>query len=227
MAFKYPPEISLFHIKKWLIVVFTLFSNSCFAEALTASLHDVELQWAKTHYEQSASKQSDEYQTQLAKLDILAKDYPNNADIIYWQALLKISIAAHQNPIAALETVHEVRDLLSKAITIKPNVMNGAAYIVLGKLYDKVPPAPIAFGDDAIAKKMLETALQINTNSIANNYFYGEFLAAHDDELAAEKYLKKALSATVRAEQPYPDKQLKHKAELALAKLHVELQKAN
>jgi len=46
---------------------------------------------------------------------------------------------------------------------------------VLGTLYDKVPSWPIAFGNDNTAKTMLETALKINPNGIANNYFYGKF----------------------------------------------------
>ena len=196
-----------------------LVSNACFAEPLKDALNSIELQWAKIYYEQPKQKQQTAYPVLLEKLAQLAKTSPDDAGIIYWQALIKASYAAHQNPISALEAVHEVRDLLNKAISINPKVMNGAAYVVLGSLYDKTPPWPIAFGDDVLARKMLETALQINPNSVANNYFYGEFLLAHDESQAAINYFNKALTVPVRIEQPYPDNQLKRKAESMLVKI--------
>ena len=197
-----------------------LVSSVCFAEPVKDALNHIELEWAKIYYEQPKQKQQAAYSVLLDKLTQLAKTSPNNAGIIYWQGLIKASNAAHQNPIAALEAVHEVRDLLTKAIAINPKVMNGAAYVVLGTSYDKTPPWPIAFGDDEMARKMLETALQINPNGVANNYFYGKFLSDHDDKPAAERYFKKALAVAVRPEQPYPDEQLKHKAQRALTHLH-------
>ena len=109
---------------------------------------------------------------------------------------------------------------LTKAIAINPQVMNGAGYVVLGTLYDKVPSWPIGFGDDNTAKSLLETALKINPNGIVSNYFYGQFLLTHDDEQAAERYFNKALAAPVRAEQMYADSQMRHNVERELKKLH-------
>ena len=118
-----------------------------------------------------------------------------------------------------MQAINEVRDLLTKAIAINPQVMNGAAYIVLGTLYDKVPSWPIAFGDDDTAKALLETALKINPNGLVSNYFYGEFLLAHDDETAAEHYFKLALAAPIRVEQRYADQQMRYKVQRALTKM--------
>ncbi len=206
-------------MKKILFIVFMLVANPGFAENLKDSLKNIELEWAKVYYEQPKQKQQAAYPVLLDKMQQLAKIDPNDAGVIYWTALIKASYAAHQNPVDALEAIHEVRDLLSKAIAINPKVMNGAAYVVLGTLYDKAPQWPIAFGDDDIAKKMLETALEISPNGVESNYFYGEFLLNHDDVQAASSYFKKVISVPVRSEQPYPDNQLKHKAEIMLGKI--------
>lgn len=209
-------------MKKLLLIILMLLSRSGFAESLKDSLKNIEMEWAKIYYEQPRQKQQAAYPMLLNKMQQLVKIDPNDAGVIYWTALIKASYAAHQNPVAALETINEVRDLLNKAIAINPKVMSGAAYVVLGTLYDKAPQWPISFGDDAIAKKMLETALEISPEGVESNYFYGEFLLDHDDIQAAEIYFKKALSAPVRSEQPYPDNQIKHKAEIMLANIKAQ-----
>jgi tetratricopeptide (TPR) repeat protein len=207
-------------MKKALFVLLMALSQLCNAENLPPALHNIELEWAKVYYEQPKTVQVTAYPALLDKVAQLNAQYPHDAGVLYWQALTKASNAAHQNPMHALKAVHEVRDLLTQVITINPKVMNGAAYVVLGTLYDKTPPWPIAFGDETIAKKMLETALKINPNGVAGNYFYGKFLLDHDDKTAAEHYFHKAMTAAVRPEQPYPDIQLQHKAEHALKKMH-------
>jgi tetratricopeptide (TPR) repeat protein len=195
-------------------------SNACFADSLHDALNGIESEWATIHYGLPKAKQQIAFPALLDKIKPLAEQYPNDAGVIYWQALVKASYAKYQNPVAALQAVHEVRDLLTKAIAINPRVMNGAAYIVLGTLYDKVPGWPIGFGDDNTAKSLLETALKINPNGIVSNYFYGQFLLTHDDEQAAERYFNKALAAPVRAEQMYADSQMRHNVERELKKLH-------
>jgi tetratricopeptide (TPR) repeat protein len=206
-------------MNKGLFVLLMLLSQLCNAETLATALHNIELEWAKVYYEQPKEAQIATYPVLLNKIAQLKSQYPNDAGVLYWQALVTASNAAHQNPMHALKAVHEVRDLLTQVITINPKTMNGAAYTVLGTLYDKTPPWPLAFGDDVLAKKMLETALQINPNGVAGNYFYGKFLLDHNDKTAAEHYFHKAMTVAVRPEQPYPDIQLQHKAQHALQKM--------
>jgi tetratricopeptide (TPR) repeat protein len=207
-------------MKKMLFVVLMLVSSLCCADSLSDSLNRIESEWATIYYGLPKQKQQAAYPVLLDKLQQIVKTYPNDAGVIYWQALIKVASADHQSPLTALQTVNEVRGLLTKAIAINPQVMNGAAYIVLGTLYDKVPAWPIGFGNDKTAKTMLETALKINPNGIANNYFYGKFLVSHDDVKAAEHYFKLALAAPIRPEQPYADQQMKRKVQHALEKLN-------
>lgn len=207
-------------MKKQLFIVLMLLSNYCFADGLKDALNSIESDWATAYYGLPKQKQQTVYPDLLAKLQQLSTSYPNDAGIIYWQALIKAANADHQSPLTALQTVKEVRNLLTKAIAINPQVMNGAAYIVLGTLYDKVPSWPIAFGNDETAKSMLETALKINPNGIASNYFYGKFLLSHDNTQAAEHYFKLALAAPIRPNQPYADEQMKLKVQHALNTLN-------
>jgi Tfp pilus assembly protein PilF len=67
---------------------------------------------------------------------------------------------------------------------------------------------------------LLETALKINPNGIASNYFYGKFLLGHDDKQAAAHYFNLALAAPIRPNQPYADEQMKLKVQHALNKLN-------
>jgi len=94
--------------------------------------------------------------------------------------------------------------------------MKGSAYVMLGTLYYMAPMWPIGFGDDATAQKMLQTALQINPDGIDSNYFYGDFLLAHNKLDEAETYFKHAIAAPVRPEQLHADIQLKEEATRAL-----------
>lgn len=206
-------------MKAKLFLLLMLLSTHCVADSLQQSLNRIESEWAEAYYGLPKAKQQVAYPVLLNKTQQLAEQYPNDAGVMYWQALIKAAAADHQSPLDALQVVHEVRDLLTKAIAINPQVMNGAAYIVLGTLYDKVPRWPIGFGNDNTAQSMLETALKINPNGIASNYFYGKFLLSHDNALAAKLYFDKALAAPIRPEQSYADQQMKIKVQHALKKM--------
>jgi tetratricopeptide (TPR) repeat protein len=152
----------------------------------------------------------------LDKTIDLSKRYPDDAEPIFWQAVVKATYADHQDAFSALKAIHEARDLLIKAIDINPKTMDGSAYVTLGTLSYLAPKWPIAFGDDKEAQKMFQSALKINPNGIDTNYFYGEFLLSTDRPKDAVKYFERAATAQARTEQLYADNQLKEEARLAL-----------
>ena len=154
----------------------------------------------------------------LDKANQLSKQYPNNAEPLFWKAVIKATYADYQDAISALKSIHEARDLLIKAITINPQTMNGSAYVTLGTLYYMVPKWPIAFGDNAKARKMLETALKINPNGIDANFYYGDFLLANNEIAEAENYFLNASETPTTSNQSYTDTRLKEEAKLALRK---------
>jgi len=206
----------IFRMKKLVFVVLLLLSNQCFAESLKDSLKSIEAEWASVYYSMPKSKQGPAYLQLLDKATNLAQQYPNAAEPMFWQAVLKATYAEQQDAFSALGAIHEARDLLIKAIKINPETMDGSAYVTLGTLYYMVPKWPISFGDDNTAKQMLETALKINPDGIDANYFYGDFLLSHNKPNDAALYFKRASAAPARIEQPYADNRLKDEARLAL-----------
>ncbi len=203
-------------MRKLIFVVLLLLSTQCFAENLKDSLTSIETEWASIYYSTPKSEQGSAYLHLLDKTANLVRQYPNAAEPIFWQAVVKATYADHQDAFSALNAINEARDLLLKAIKINPETMGGSAYVTLGTLYYMVPKWPISFGDDDTAKQMLETALKINPDGIDANYFYGEFLMLHNKPNDAAVYFEKATAAPVRTEQLYADNQLKAEAKLAL-----------
>ena len=203
-------------MKKTTFVALLLLSSQCLAESLNDSLLSIESEWATIYYSTPKQKQGTGYSRLLDRTINLAKQHPNNAEPIIWEAIVKAANADHQDAVSALEAIHEARDLLLKAIAINPQAMDGSAYVTLGTLYYMAPKWPIAFGDEATAQKMLQTALKINPDGIDSNYFYGDFLLSNNNLNEAEKHFKRAIAIPVRAKQFYADNQLKEQARLAL-----------
>ena len=205
-------------MKKTTFVALLLLSTQVFADSLQTTLLNIESEWASVYYKMPKYKQTVAYPQLLEKAVQLSSQYPNSAEPLVWQAVIKATYADHQDPISALESIHEARDLLIKAIKINPQAMKGSAYVTLGTLYYMVPKWPIAFGDDAKAREMLETALKINPEGIDTNYYYGDFLLSNDEVAEAENYFEKAAKAPARPDQSYADMRLKEEAKLALIK---------
>jgi len=196
--------------------VLLLFSMRCLADDLQNSLNRIETDWATIYYSTPKQQQGPAYAKLLEKTLKLSRQYPQDTGMLFWQAVVKASYADRQDPVSALDAIYEVRDLLTKVITINPNTMNGSAYVVLGVLYHRAPSWPVAFGDDEEAGKLLQTALKINPNGINSNYYYGEFLLSNNQLKEAEIYFERAGTAPVRPEQIYADTQLHKKAKRAL-----------
>jgi len=205
-------------MKKTTFVALLLLTSQCFADSLQASLQTIESEWTSVYYKMSKQKQITAFPELLYKANQLSSQYPNNAEPLFWKAVIKATYADYQDAISALKSIHEARDLLIKAITINPKTMNGSAYVTLGTLYYMVPKWPIAFGDNAKAKEMLETALKINPNGIDTNFYYGDFLLANNEIAEAENYFLKAAEAPITSNQSYTDTRLKEEAKLALRK---------
>ncbi|MCF7986432.1 MAG: hypothetical protein K9L60_02610 [Methylovulum sp.] len=194
-----------------------------FVQNAIADLHHVllgfESEWAIIYYGTPKKQQGASYEKLLEKISHVLEQNPNNADVMFWKAVVGGSYANHQTPVAALNAIYEVRDLLNNVIAINPNTMSGSAYVVLGTLYYKAPPWPVAFGDNKIASNLLQTALKINPNGIDSNYFYAAFLSTEHQFEEAQRYFAKAIAAPIRPEQRYSDTQLQNAAKRELERL--------
>lgn len=203
-------------MKKIILVVLLSISSYCVAESLPDALNNIESEWAKIYYQLPEQQQGQAYARLLDKTIKLCEKYPLDTGAMFWQAVVKASYADHQDPISAINAIHEVRNLLNKAIAINPNTMEGSAYVVLGTLYQMAPAWPIAFGDDEEAEKLFQTALKISPNGIDSNYYYGQFLLSNKQLKEAQSYFEKAVAAPVRPEQVFADTQLQEEAKHAL-----------
>ncbi|MEQ1531235.1 MAG: tetratricopeptide repeat protein [Methylococcales bacterium] len=202
--------------KTTFVALLLLFSSQCFAETLNESLKNIESEWASIYYTFAKDEQGPAYTRLLEKTEQLVQKFPNKAEPVIWQAVVKATYADHQDAISALDAINEARDLLVKAIAMNPKAMSGSAYVTLGTLYYMVPKWPIGFGDTEEAKKLLETALKINPNGIDANYFYGEFLLSTNQLSEAVKYFERAAVAPTGPEQSLADIKLKEEAKMAI-----------
>ena len=139
-------------MKKLFFVVILLLSSQCFARDLNDALQNIESEWASVYYNTPKSEQGPAYIQLLEKTERLVRQYPNAAEPIFWQAVLKASYADQQDAFSALHGINEARDLLLKAIKINPKTMAGSAYVTLGTLYSMAPAWPVSFGDDDAAQ---------------------------------------------------------------------------
>lgn len=208
------PFLSLVHVCVLLMAL--AFAGSSHASPVADALNSIESEWAKVYYQVPKKQQGPAYAKLLAKTDALVKQYPKEAGLIYWHAVVKACYADHQDPVSALGAIHEVRDLLQRSIALDPKSLGGSAYVVLGTLYHLTPSWPIAFGDDDEAEKMLQTALKISPDGIDSNYYYGQFLLDKGDKQQARQYFERASKAPIRPEQVFADTQLEQEAQLAL-----------
>lgn len=191
--------------------------------SLEQGLQRIETQWAKAYYGPKAA-QGPALDKVLAETEALAQQYPGKAETLIWQAVIISTRAGVQNGVDALAAIHEARDLLTQAIGIDPDALEGAAYVNLGSLYYRVPSWPVAFGDDEKAEEMFQTALRIKPDSIDANYFYGDFLLTQGKKEQAAKHFKTAIAAPVRREQQFADNSLQNEAKHALKTLQSQEQ---
>ena len=209
-------------MKKTTFVAVMTLSAQCFAVSLNDSLQDIESEWAIIHYNTPDKKQEIAYNKLYKKVTHLAKEYPNKAEPLIWEAIIKACNADHINAVEALENIHDAHDLLQEAIKRDPAALGGSAYVTLGALYYMTPLWPIGFGDENVAKYMFENAIKINPEGLESNYFYAEFLLSLNQLDEAEKYYKKAISIPSRPEQKFADDQLRALARQGLKKAEVK-----
>ncbi|RKX76846.1 MAG: hypothetical protein DRP87_10775 [Spirochaetes bacterium] len=91
------------------------------------------------------SKVLDMYSQGEAYADQAISFDPNNYECYYWKASNIGKWGKLRGILSSLFKAKPMRDLLEKAITIKPD--HAASYYVLGQLYEKVPGGIVSFGN--------------------------------------------------------------------------------
>jgi tetratricopeptide (TPR) repeat protein len=176
----------------------------------------IESEWADIFYKLPENQQAGKLEPFIPRLEALQKKDPKAAEPLIMEALVYCSLAATDLGFSALGRVAKARDLLLQSVPLNPRAMDASAYVTLGNLYHRVPPWPISYGDDEIAKHYLEMALMLYPNAVDTNYFYGDFLLDDGEYEKALPYLEKAEKAPVRSYAYLSDLQLKKELVQAL-----------
>ena len=93
----------------------------------------------------------------------LASNFPNDSKVLLWNGIVLTGYAKCLGGLSGIHFLTLAKTSLERAMTLAPQ--DGAAYLYLGLLYDSVPEAPYGFGDEAMAKLLLEQGLALTLNS--------------------------------------------------------------
>ena len=134
-----------------------------------------------------------------AEADAVARQHPNRAEPLVWEALAESTEAGAKGGVGALGLVKDARRLLERAEALDPAALgDGSVYTSLGSLYAQVPGFPLGFGDAKKARAYLTKALAANPTGADPNFFYADFLFRQGDYAGSERALQRALSAPPR-----------------------------
>lgn len=135
----------------------------------------------------------DEEHAEIRRLHTLADEHISKNSEDAKELVMRARILAYDASLTGgmegLKMVTEAKELLEKSIEIDANVYNGYAHVLMGLLYDRVPPWPIGFGNLKKAVKHFELAMEIDPEGYESNYTYGEYLAKRrKHEKAIERF---------------------------------------
>lgn len=182
-------------------------------------------EWAHIKYELPEKAQEKAYADLAEKAHAVAQRYPNRAEPLIWEAIIKSTYAGAKGGFGALGLMKEARDLLLAAEKINPKAMNGAIYTSLGSFYYMVPGWPIGYGDDDKAYEYLKKGLEIGPNEMDAHFFMGDFLFRKHKYKEAAEHLRKVLALPDVPERPVYSKGRKAEAAALLAKVEKKLRR--
>ncbi len=180
--------------------------------------------WAHVNYEvKDKSAKVDEAAKLAAEADALAKQYPNRAEPLVWEAISTATEAGAKGGMGGLALAKSARSLLERAEKINPTALDGSVYTSLGSLYAQVPGFPIGFGDPNKARAYLAKALAVNPHGVDPNFFQGDFLMRQGDYAGAAAALERSIAAPARPGRELADRGRKADAAALLAEARKKL----
>lgn len=213
-----------FILRSWPLLLALLCQPAAANPSLEDAVQSLERDWAHLYYETPHQQQVAEFPGLLERSKKLVEDHPDRAEPLIMRAIVLCTHAGLTWSFSALGKIETARDLLLRAIDLDPAALEGSAYVTLGALYYQVPGWPISFGDDALARRYLETALRFFPEAMDANYFYGDFLAGEGELVLAREHLLKAQRAPLRADMLISDRKMKQDVDAALRQVEGRLQ---
>lgn len=187
--------------------------------AFDARIDGLARTWAHVNYEvRDKPAQAVQAAKLAADAEAMAKQYPNRAEPLVWEAISTATEAGAKGGMGGLALAKSARGLLERAEKINPAALgDGSIYTSLGSLYAQVPGFPIGFGDPGKARAYLTKALAANPNGVDANFFQGDFLMRQGDYAGAEAALQRAINAPPRPGREVADRGRKAQAAAMLA----------
>lgn len=209
------------NLARMLQLILLMTSSVWFAQAWAISSQAQELQneWAQIKYEAPAELKAARFELLLKRADRYMIDAPQDLELRVWRGIVESSYAGALGGLGALSHVKNARKDFEAVIAAQPATLEGSALTSLGSLYYQVPGWPVSFGSEEKANEYLLSGLKLNPNGIDPNYFYGDFLFKRKDYAAAEKVLRKALSAPDRPNRALADRGRRQEIESLLAQI--------
>ena len=194
-------------MKKSIIFAVALATVSLFALPVSAAtdetIQSLQKHWAYAKYKTDGKKRKQAFKTLITEADKAVSAAPDSAEVHIWAGIIYSTNAGEVSMFSAGKQVTRARAELDRALELDPAAMSGAAYTSLGALLFQIPG--FMGGDDEIAENMLKKGVELNTDGIDANYFYGIFLLDQNRLDESEVYLRKALKAPDRPGRPLAD----------------------
>ena len=174
--------------------------------------------WAEIKYKAPEKQQADLYRELVVQANQIARNNPNLASALIWEAIVVSSEAGVRGGLGGLSLAKEAKALLEESLKLDEKSLNGSAYTSLATLYAKVPRWPLGFGDKEKAESLFRKSLSVNPDGIDPNFFYGEYLIDQDRVAEGRRYLEKALAASPRVGRELADQGRRQEIRALLAK---------
>jgi tetratricopeptide (TPR) repeat protein len=201
-------------------------STSAAAEdsGVNAGILQLALNWEHIKFEVTDKDLQEKQMAALAdRAGSIVQQYPGRPEAAIWQAILiseQASMASENgSPFKALGFAKHAREILEPIAKQNPAVLDAGAPTSLGVLYSRVPGFPIAFGDKAKARTLLQEAIKYAPDGLDANYFYGDFLYEQHEYPEAIKVLEHALAVPAHPERPIWDRSRRLVIKELLAKI--------
>ena len=191
---------------------FATVSRAAEDPALKAALLKIALSWEHIKFEETNKNLQEQQMAAVAEhAAAVAQQFHGHVEAQIWLGIIiseQASMAGENgSPFKALSFAKHAREILEPIAKQYPAVLDAGAPTSLGVLYSRVPGFPIAFGDKAKARALLQEAIKYAPDGLDANYFYGDFLYSQHEYPAAQQIFKHALSLP-----PHPDRPIWEKS---------------